>query len=165
MLMLNACHAGAYMLILRFGIKFSKKENVSPLTCQKWVSLGERCHRQEVACLPSDRQGANFGSFVWREVSYHSSHYPQEVLLVQFSLYVHKCGLNRHVAKRRGHAGPAFTTLAQHWFESCFYFQVVIWMPRVALLLGILRKNNQTHGSMQLHSSAKPSGSNCLFYK
>ena len=29
----------------------------------------------------------------WRTVSSHSSHHPQEVLLAQFSLYVHKGGL------------------------------------------------------------------------
>ena len=45
---------------------------------------------QEVACSASDRQGSNFESCVWRTVS---SNYPQEVLLAQFSLYVHKGGL------------------------------------------------------------------------
>ena len=44
-------------------------------------------------CSASDRQGPNFESFVWRAVSSHSSQHPQEVLLVQFSLYVHKGGL------------------------------------------------------------------------
>ena len=48
---------------------------------------------REVACSASDRQGSNFGSCVWRTVSSHSSHHPQEVLLAQFSLYVHKGGL------------------------------------------------------------------------
>ena len=43
--------------------------------------------------MPSDRQGSKFGSCVWRAVSSHSSHHPQEVLLDQFSLYVHKSGL------------------------------------------------------------------------
>ena len=36
---------------------------------------------------------SNFESCVWRTVSSHSSHHPQEVLLAQFSLYVHKVGL------------------------------------------------------------------------
>ena len=45
---------------------------------------------REVACSASDRQGSNFESCVWRTVS---SHHPQEVLLAQFSLYVHKGGL------------------------------------------------------------------------
>ena len=49
-------------------------------------SLGDR----EVACSASDRQGSNFESCVWRTVSSQSSHHPQEVLLAQFSLYVHK---------------------------------------------------------------------------
>ena len=37
--------------------------------------------------------GLNFESCVWRAVSSHSSRYPQEVLLAQFSLYVHTSGL------------------------------------------------------------------------
>ena len=37
--------------------------------------------------------GSNFESCVWRTVSSQSSHHPQEVLLAQFSLYVHKGGL------------------------------------------------------------------------
>ena len=48
---------------------------------------------REVACSASDRQGSNFESCVWRTVSSPSSHHPQEVLLAQFSLYVHKGGL------------------------------------------------------------------------
>ena len=48
---------------------------------------------REVACSASDRQGSSFESYVWRAVSSQSSHHPQEVLLAQFSLYVHKGGL------------------------------------------------------------------------
>ena len=48
---------------------------------------------REVACSASDRQGSNFESCVWRTVSSQSFHNPQEVLLAQFSLYVHKGGL------------------------------------------------------------------------
>ena len=54
--------------------------------------VGSLCDR-EVACSTSDRQCSNFESCVWRTVSSHSSHLPQEVLLAQFSLYVHKGGL------------------------------------------------------------------------
>ena len=54
--------------------------------------VGSLCDR-EVACSTSDRQGSNFESCVWRTVSSRSSHHPQEVLLAQFSLYVHKGGL------------------------------------------------------------------------
>ena len=43
--------------------------------------------------MASDRQGSNFESCVWRTVSSQSSHHPHEVLLAQFSLYVHKGGL------------------------------------------------------------------------
>ena len=48
---------------------------------------------REVACSASDLQGFNFESCVWRAVSYHSSHHPQEVILVQCRLYGHKSGL------------------------------------------------------------------------
>ena len=54
--------------------------------------VGSLCDR-EVACSASDRQGSNFESCVWRTVSSQSFHHPQEVLLAQFSLYVHKGGL------------------------------------------------------------------------
>ena len=48
---------------------------------------------REVASSAWDRQGPNFESCVWRTVSSQSYHHPQEVLLSQFSLYVHKGGL------------------------------------------------------------------------
>ena len=57
------------------------------------VSIVGSLRDREVACSASDRQGSNFESCVWRTVSSQSSHHPQEVLLVQFSLYVHKGGL------------------------------------------------------------------------
>ena len=57
------------------------------------VSIVGSLRDREVACSASDRQGANFESCVWRTVSSQSSHHPQEVLLAQFSLYVHKGGL------------------------------------------------------------------------
>ena len=59
----------------------------------------------------SDLQGSNFESFVWRTVS---SHHPEEVLLAQFSLYVHKSGLrpdsfhldpNGHIGSPAGVSG------------------------------------------------------------
>ena len=54
------------------------------------VSIVGSLRDREVACSASDRQASNFESCVWRTVS---SHHPQEVLLAQFSLYVHKGGL------------------------------------------------------------------------
>ena len=56
------------------------------------VSIVGNLRDREVACSASDRQGANFESCVWRAVSSQSSYHPQEVLLAQFSLYVHKGG-------------------------------------------------------------------------
>ena len=57
------------------------------------VSIVGSLRGREVACSASDRQGSNFESCVWGTVSSQSSHHPQEVLLAQFSLYVHKGGL------------------------------------------------------------------------
>ena len=57
------------------------------------VSIVGSLRDREVACSASDRQGSNFESCVWRTVPSQSSHHPQEVLLAQFSLYVHKGGL------------------------------------------------------------------------
>ena len=54
--------------------------------------VGSLCDR-EVAFSASDRQGSNFKSCVWKTVSSPTSNHPQEVLLAQFSLYVHKGGL------------------------------------------------------------------------
>ena len=57
------------------------------------VSIVGSLRDREVACSAADRQVSNFESSVWRTVSSQSSHHPQEVLLAQFSLYVHKGGL------------------------------------------------------------------------
>ena len=57
------------------------------------VSIVGSLRDREVACSASDRQGSNFESCVWRTVSSQSPHHPQEVLLAQLSLYVHKSGL------------------------------------------------------------------------
>ena len=55
------------------------------------LSLVGSLRNWEVVCSASDLRGLNFES--WRAVSSHSSHHPQEVLLAQFRLYVHKSGL------------------------------------------------------------------------
>ena len=73
------------------GLKETKNVS-SPSTCESQYCGGSLRDR-EVACSTSDRQGSNFESCVWRTVSSQSSHHPQEVLLAQFSLYVHKGGL------------------------------------------------------------------------
>ena len=57
------------------------------------VGIVGSLHDREIACSASDRQGSNFESCVWRTVSSQSYHHPQEVLLAQFSLYVHKGGI------------------------------------------------------------------------
>ena len=72
------------------GLKEAKLFLSHPVV--KLSIVGRLCDR-EVACSASDLQGFNFKLCVWSAVSSHSSHHPQEVLLDQFSLYVHKSGL------------------------------------------------------------------------
>ena len=77
------------------GLQVSKKQKFPfPLTRDDSLLLAPP--DREVACATSDRQGSNFESCVRRRVSSHSYHYPQEVLLAQFSLYVHKGGQQPH---------------------------------------------------------------------
>ena len=93
------------------------------------VSIVGSLRDREVACSASDRQGSNFESCVWRTVSSQSSHHPQEVLLAQFSLYVHKGGLkpdsfhfifisfpSKHDTLKQCcfNVSPTSSTLAQH---------------------------------------------------
>ena len=72
------------------GLKETKNVS-SPSTCESQY-CGEPPWPR-AACSASDRQGSNFESCVWRTVSSQSSHHPQEVIMAQFSLYVHKGGL------------------------------------------------------------------------
>ena len=66
-----------------------RNKNVSsPSTCENQYCGEPPWPRGR--CSASDRQGSNFESCVWRTLSSHSSHHPQEVLLAQVSLYVHK---------------------------------------------------------------------------
>ena len=51
--------------------------------------VGRLCDR-EVVCSASYLQGLNFESCVWRTMP---SHHPREVVLAQFGLHGHKCGL------------------------------------------------------------------------
>ena len=75
------------------------------------VSIVGSLRDREVACSASDRQGSNFESCVWRTMSSQSSHHPQEVLLAQFSQYVHKGGLKPnlfHLFLRSFHIAVAY---------------------------------------------------------
>ena len=81
------------------------------------VSIVGSLRDREVACSASDRQGSNFESCVWRTVSSQSSHHPQEVLLAQFSLYVHKGGLKPdsfHFILPQHNVGLVSSALIQH---------------------------------------------------
>ena len=72
------------------GLKETKMFLLHPFV--KLSSVGSLRDR-DVACSASDFQGFNFESCVRRAVSSHSFHHPQEFILAQFSLYVHKSGL------------------------------------------------------------------------
>ena len=86
-----AFHARVRGLVPGLG-GFKETKMFLPHPCVK-VSIVGSLRDREVACSASDRQGSNFESCVWRTVSSQSSYHPQEVLLAQFSLYVHKGGL------------------------------------------------------------------------
>ena len=75
------------------GLGGSKETKMFPPHPRVQLSIVGSLRNREVACSTSDRQVSNFESCVWRTVSSHSSHHPQEVLLAQFSIYVHKGGL------------------------------------------------------------------------
>ena len=81
------------------------------------VSIVGSLRDREVTCSASDRQGSNFESCVWRTVSSQSSHHLQEVLLAQFSLYVHKGGLKP----------DSFHFISSLWIVlvDCDYYQSV----------------------------------------
>ena len=90
------------------GLKETKMFLPHPVVKLRIVrSLRDR----EVACSASDLQGLKFKSCVQRAVSSHSSHHPQEVLLAQFSLYVHKSGLKSDSFN--------FFTLARQFWTRC----------------------------------------------
>ena len=78
---------------MALSLPVSAVSNMPLLHPRVKVSIVGSLRDREVACSASDRQGSNFKSCVWRTVSSQSSHHPQEVLLAQFSLYVHKGGL------------------------------------------------------------------------
>ena len=104
------------------------------------VSIVGSLRDREVACSASDRQGVNFESCVWRTVSSQSSHHPQEVLLAQFSLYVHKGGLKPdsfHLQQARcinrisfSCIGPASYTVALNDTNMGFMHRAVISKSR-----------------------------------
>ena len=81
-----------------FGVRFPvsavwKKQKMFLPHPRVKVSIVGSLRDREVACSASDRQRSNFEFCVWRTVSSQSSHHSQEVLLAQFSLYVHKGGV------------------------------------------------------------------------
>ena len=101
------------------------------------VSIVGSLRDREVACSASDRQGSNFESCVWRTVSSQSSHHPQEVLLAQFSLYVHKGGLKPDSFH--------FILLTQYHAPECSPNgeSEIIQLKKTALRQNLTERNNQ----------------------
>ena len=98
------------------------------------VSIVGSLRDWEVACSASDRQGSNFESCVWRTVSSQSSHHPQEVLLAQFSLYVHKGGLKpdsfHFILRRPGWQGLSWSLiLAGQNSDQTLARQILTYFP------------------------------------
>ena len=74
-----------------------------------------------VACPASDRQGSNFESYVQRRVLSHSYHHPDEVLLAQFSLYVHKGALKPH---------PFIHSFTHSFIHSLQTLKAMVWASK-----------------------------------
>ena len=92
------------------------------------VSIVGSVRDREVACSASDRQGSTFESCVWRTVSSQSSHHPQEVILAQFGLYVHKGGLKPdsfHLLLLKTHITQPLSSfgLSPVWFKFSTFFE------------------------------------------
>ena len=77
------------------AFKFQRNQMILPCSLVNSQYCGDR--DREVVSSASDRQGSNFETCVWRAVSSRSPYHPQELLLAQFSLYVHKGGLKRPI--------------------------------------------------------------------
>ena len=93
------------------GLKETKVFTPHPL-----LKLVGSLRGREVACSASDLKGLKFDVCVWRAVSYHSSPHPQEVLLAQFSLHVHKIG-QKPDSSRLIFVVEIKLWLAMHWLK------------------------------------------------
>ena len=108
------------------------------------VSIVGSLRDREVACSASDRQGSNFESCVWRTVSSQSSHHPQEVLLAQFSLYVHKAG--PYYIRNTAFAHRSITEVKQRRARFIIGW-VTAWDCQVPYILVGLREPRKSDGS------------------
>ena len=73
------------------GLQLKKKNVYSPHTRKDSILWGASVIEGSVLGLRP------FESCILRAVSSHSSHYPKEVLVTQFNLYVHKDGIKPHL--------------------------------------------------------------------
>ena len=119
------------------GLKKNKKKFLSRPRVK--VSIVWSLRDREVAFSASDRQGSNFASCVWRTALSQSSHHPLEVLLTQFSLYVHKGGLK-----------PNSSIMI--WTLICLIVQMVSlhWI-QVKNMIMIIASEYSSHTQLLLH--------------
>ena len=98
------------------------------------VSIVGSLRDREVACSASDRQGR-----ISNPVSSQSSHHPQEVLLAQFSLYVHKGGIKPHLFLFYEQAfGKRFTYKCHRVFQHLTILKKCCPRSRIKIRLVIL---------------------------
>ena len=100
MTLANFVFSGDLFHVLGGGPRALVKASTPAFKCQlNKMSLSRSLVKIQYCGEPPWPRGRVLGlrreSF-WKAVSSHSSHYPQEVLLAQFSLYVHKGGLKSH---------------------------------------------------------------------
>ena len=102
------------------------------------VSIVGSLRDREVACSASDRQGSNFESCVWRTVSSQSSHHPQEVLLAQFSLCVHKGGLKPDSFHLHGNIRHGNTTISLFFGALKLFFDFFAFLVKISRLYSFI---------------------------
>ena len=95
---------------------FKETKMFLPHPCVK-VSIVGSLRDREV-----DRQGSNFEFCVWRTVSSQSSHHPQEVLLAQFSLYMHKGGLKPDSFHLVSHLFHLLNNVVKAYYPLCIHY-------------------------------------------
>ena len=71
------------------GLQVSKKQNDSSRSLMKIQYCEGNSVTERKRAQPQTDKARIFYSCVWRALSSHSSHYPQEVFLAKFSLYIY----------------------------------------------------------------------------
>ena len=91
-------------------------------------------------------------------VSFPWSHHPQNVLLAQFSLHVHKCGLKPHsfhlytILQKRGINHHSFI----HWLIDPYIYSCILWWcekkTSLFILLRYAKHSKRSSGRTKAHT-------------